>query len=407
MGWIITATLNSALCLTENRGVGNVLPTLDFIPGTTLRGALASRWLSQPGHSPHVQDFKDLFLSEEVSFPNLYSWDYLGRVGVLPLSARSCKYYSGFLFDGQGAHGVRDAVIPWLRYRLGLDPQLDPQILTCGFITGNAEGHCQASLEPLAGYYTLRDNRDFHLRPVAKRLLARTAILETREVARPGALYTLEALNEGQAFAGEWKGQDAVRLKLQALLDADEVLFLGTARSRGLGEVKLGLEKDVTTSQSVKERLLKFNAAIYGGAGQITHFSLTLESDAVLLDDLLGYKSHIEINDLLEVVSNQPEKALLERFVLKEAWCAPQRLSGWQAVWKLPKPEEQAIRRGSVFVYGLKDSKPGASASLLDDEVDQLAKVLEYLEDQGVGERPTEGYGRVRVCHEFHRAGKI
>lgn len=388
MSWKILASLRAPACLVENRNVGNTLPTLDYIPGSTLRGLLAQIYLEQPGHKVDDQ-FQQLFLNDAVSYPDL-----LPRGGrVIPLTALSCKYHPGFLSDAQ--HGVVDAVLPWLRRLYSITAELDPSIRECGY------PNCKAPLDRLGGYYELSDKDEKQV-PVGRRLLARTAILESREVARPGHLYTLEALAEEQEFSGNLRAADDEVSHLKMLLSAQPRGWIGTARSRGLGEVHLSLfqEEDQRRS-SLEKRVTEFNRRLHSDA-KITCFSVTLHSDVILLDELLGFRGELPICDLRAAAGGLPDVSVLNKFAFLTGWTDTRRIAGWQAVWGLPKGEEQALRRGSVFVYALADR----AQNLSDEESKQLLDILSTIEQNGLGERPSEGFGRLRICDEFHWENK-
>jgi CRISPR-associated protein Csx10 len=216
-------------------------------------------------------------------------------------------------------------------------------------------------------------------------------------VVRPGALYTLEVLAEGQEFSGELSAPPEALAKLQSLLTAQPRGWLGTAKSRGLGEVELTLNgAEESPGYPLATRLRKFNEPL-AKDGAVRAFSLTLLSDAILLDELLGYRSQPTLADL-QAAAGIAGPSVLDLFQPLLAWTGSQRVSGWQAAWQLPKPEEQASRRGSVFVFGLKD----AEKNLTTEEEAALLAALNAVEVNGLGERPTEGFGRLRCCHEFH-----
>ncbi|AEB10604.1 RAMP superfamily CRISPR-associated protein [Desulfobacca acetoxidans] len=384
MTWKLTVKLLSPVCLVQNRGVGNTLPTLDYIPGSTVRGLLAQLYLEQPGCSADA-NFRDLFINEVVSYPNLYP----EGAQVIPFSALTCKYHPGF-GTMNDIHGAVDGVLPWLRHQFNSQVPLEELAKVCQW-----EG-CGAPLDRLNGYYLVAGGSERQV-TVKKRLLARTAILETLEVAKSGDLYSLEVLQEGQEFLGDLAAPSDKVQQLLALLATQSRGWLGTARSRGLGEVELSLaEEEDTASYTVGQRLAGFNAGLHQD-GRLRCFNLTLLSDAIVLDELLGYRCQPLIEDL-KLAVGVTGKSVLDEFRLFTAWSGVQRLSGWQAAWKLPKPEEQAIRRGSVFVFGLNR----IDQALDSQQISEVVKILADLERNGLGERPAEGFGRLRVCHEFH-----
>ena len=71
--------------------------------------------------------------------------------------------------------------------------------------------------------------------------------------------------------------------------------------------------------------------------------------------------------------------------------CSNAPVSGWNAALGLPKEDDRAIAAGSVFFF-----------EYLGDNPDSLSQRLKCLESAGLGERRSEGFGRVIVCDPFH-----
>jgi CRISPR-associated protein Csx10 len=65
---------------------------------------------------------------------------------------------------------------------------------------------------------------------------------------------------------------------------------------------------------------------------------------------------------------------------------------GWNSAINLPKPDTWALKRGSVMLF-----RVGAR---VDEQA--LMRRLEQIENEGLGERRAEGFGRVLVCDPFH-----
>lgn len=93
-------TLQSPALLAAAPPASNLTETLDYIPGNTVRGLLARRYLDVKGNADAA--FTELFATGQTRFG---CGQILGAE-VIPLSARSCKYYGGFRRDG--SHGVLD-----------------------------------------------------------------------------------------------------------------------------------------------------------------------------------------------------------------------------------------------------------------------------------------------------------
>lgn len=80
-----------------------------------------------------------------------------------------------------------------------------------------------------------------------------------------------------------------------------------------------------------------------------------------------------------------------DMFALVYQATSTKRVTGWNELWGTPRTNEYAIDTGSVFLF--------ASTVEMND---QLCEALFKLEEDGIGERKAEGFGRVRVSDPFH-----
>jgi CRISPR-associated protein Csx10 len=107
------------------------------------------------------------------------------------------------------------------------------------------------------------------------------------------------------------------------------------------------------------------------GGGRYESIVVTLLSDAVLR----GPEGQIS-TDPVHLFGVKPAKAFLKL----------RMVGGFNRKWGLPLPQALALQAGSVFVYG---------ASEIDEK--HLVKAI----SEGVGERRTEGFGRLAVNWSF------
>ncbi len=269
---------------------------------------------------------------------------------------------------------------------------------------------CRGQREELAGYCAQREDGSYLQPSHARRLITRTAIAGRWETARPGFLYTVEAIEEEQAFTGFIHAEDAAAPALEtALKQAGRAggLRLGLGRSRGLGQVASLLCDRQTGHLGLAEPLEQrwrapdLSHHVRGLPADRFAFSLTLYSDALLLDDYGRYQTGL--ND-----------AALAR-VLRYAGAPPAALAGWTGSiryhwgatearpvynwrfapgWSKRTAEELAVARGSVFVLTAARSEEAAVLAL-----------LRRLEAAGIGRRRAEGFGQVIAGHPWHREG--
>jgi CRISPR-associated protein Csx10 len=411
---LLSATSLSPVAVSSRHKVaGDVPGTLHYLPGSAIRGALATNFM-RAGGDEKKDEFLRLFLSDEVRFGNLYP----GKNGKpLPLTAWTCKLRPGFTHDN--GHGVWDLLLGLAAKRVfGKDINAPVCRENHARSDQRGSGDGQVDLERFTGFYSYDrfNSYDSEIGAWRKsgtdtRILARTSICSPLGTAKYGQLYSLEALEEGQLFWGYIYCRDDVESKLQSLFfperrsDGQEgrLLFLGTARNRGLGKVELyelSYAEDVNlygrNPADLKKRLQTFNENLRSHAVESdkkTYFSLTLDSDVILQDDLLRYMSYLDPRAMREDLRSRTgeDHKWLERVELVLQVSSTRRLSGWNEKHGLPKDEALAVSMGSVFLYRYDGD---------DDET--LVSGLQELEKEGLGQRRNEGFGYVCVCDPFH-----
>ncbi|NER51064.1 MAG: CRISPR-associated RAMP protein Csx10 [Symploca sp. SIO1A3] len=169
---------------------GSVSEAGDYIPGSVIRGAIASVIIQQSNLQNHDltatnNDFQSLFLNESAAiFRNAYPApsDQEAKIKVLPATALTSKTNPGFKPKG---YGVFDTLIDRFcaeSYGYPYDPNC-PQ-----------DG---GRVEPYKGFYS-KQNSKYCPHSVTKRLLTRVGINRRRVTAEEQILYSLEVLNETQ-----------------------------------------------------------------------------------------------------------------------------------------------------------------------------------------------------------------
>jgi CRISPR-associated protein Csx10 len=107
---------------------------------------------------------------------------------------------------------------------------------------------------------------------------------------------------------------------------------------------------------------------------------MTLASDVLVLDPLLRWGLQLDGSTLAEVG--------LSGATLVYHTASMRRVTGWNGLWGLPRDDALAIGMGSVFLVRF-EQEPDVSALL-------------RLQEEGIGERKAEGFGRVTVADPFH-----
>jgi len=365
----ISLIAKSPYSMSASRDVGNLQKTLDFIPGTSLRGVFARLWLETTRLD---NDFREMFTSEKVSFSNLYIKDSK----PIPMSASSCKYCGGFLGD-KDRHGVVDILLPLIREKEN-HMDIPDKCLHCQFTEVSVK--CLSPMKKIKGYYAihLSDNSLSRIQ-VDRRLIYRTAISPLTETALDNTLYSLEVVEKGQTFTGEiFFFEDRLFNIFTAFIENHESLFVGADKSSGLGKFDI---LSVSETKRVAEnemmaRIEEFNRKLAIKSSR-AYFSVTLQSDAITTDRYMRYKSFVDKEDTgisgAEFVLGIAETRIVQ---------------GWNALTKLPREDTLAIEKGSVFVFSVND---------IESAMDSLLK----LEVSGIGRRRGEGFGRVTICAPF------
>lgn len=211
---------------------------------------------------------------------------------------------------------------------------------------------------PPPGAFCWRDEDDVWLCDPDRHVCVHNAS-EDRNVKGKGksVVYRYEAIAEGAAFGGVILAEDAGDLEvLRQLLDQVEV-SVGGSRSAGYGRVRIGDLKIVEDWREYDpDEDLEDEIVI-----------VTLLSDAILRD-----KNGQPTTDLHGVLPWRHLRAYREVRVV----------GGFNRKWGLPLVQMPALEAGSVYVYRASEVDPA---------------YLKRLELEGIGERRTEGFGRIAV----------
>jgi len=398
-----------------------------YIPGSTLMGCLASAHRLLRGDQE--TQFVEFFLSDKVRYPNLYPASFknsrmqeaFSPLYCIPRTAQTCKRFGGFLplrdddrDDDDERHGVRDSLFDWAIFAL-LDKaeQSTTDEERGQIISSLQESHsrfctCCEPLDSFDGFYRWEDG-DCAIATPKTRLITRTGINRKYGIVEEKILYNREVYEEENSFFGVIQAEDDVAKDLQdfiwnkgseenILLLLTEFARLGTARTRGFGRIEfqmMSVEDVQDRFEAFEERLRLFDKALRDRAKAFEHplfyIALTLHAPTILYDELLRYEGIISGERLaaLAGLSENPFELLYHSASVR-------RMMNWQELWGLPRKHEYALDAGSVFLFAV--TRP------LDDT---LAHALFTLEEQGIGQRRAEGFGRICISDPFHREGNL
>ncbi|MFW5961166.1 MAG: hypothetical protein ACOCP7_01815 [Desulfohalobiaceae bacterium] len=345
--------------------------TVDYLAGSTLRGALAGLHLRTGGHAEDP-GFQSLFGPKGPNFPDLQPVSDPGLdASVLPLTAVSCKRFPGFAADG--GHGVRDSLaMTALNRQTG---QGVPEFWKCPV--------CGHTCVPFSGYYV----PDQHTKEQPTVVLQRhTGIDRATGTVAQRIFYASQVLREEdqsgnpQYFAGRIFADETQYQALQELL-ARGPLFAGADRVRGLGEMEVSVQEgdpvEVDAGAWSQAWTDYYTRTIGQEPAPGIYFSIILTSPAVLVDRFLRPSA--------ELYLDFPDLTLVGKVAKKTT------VRGWQLAWGLPKPDDTALAAGSTFLFRYQGQ-----------DISGLNKYLTQLARQGIGLRRQEGLGGVSICDPVH-----
>jgi hypothetical protein len=400
----LNLTLLSPTCIAQRpTSPGQFIETLSYLTGTVIRGGIATYWLAGRRYeeldSEEQEQFHRLFLSGAVRFGNAWPVYQAAdskeerQTWIVPRTAWTSKDNSGWQSDDnknkQGA-GVHDA-LPVLLHE-----------------TSPYWGQWEDWDRLGQDFVSQRGRRWSSISP-RRRLISRTALLHNdkelspcmRGVAADGQLFQLEALETGQSFRCVIDGPAELMDTLQKSgVQSDMILSIGQGRSRGLGQVHVrrgeAPRADVRSVDSLKPAVQAFTQWVSNQGTGETHWyylPVTLESDLIARDRyLLPSSSGNPAETLwryLPTVDPAQQHMVLYTAVQSTRW-----LGGWDELRRMPRPPQLAVQQGSVWVYRI---------PARDEVLDAALRWWLQAEINGLGERRSEGFGRVRLLHPLHR----
>lgn len=391
--------------------------TTQAIPGTTVFGCLAAAYrIMRPEDET---GFSEFFLQERLSIPYLYparfgATTFENNLPVLPLprTAQTCKRFPGFRplhaeKDDEERHGIRDSLFDWGILAL-LEREKKHTIATLLRVPDVHKDCqvCKQAMDHVSGYYRCAGNNPGQRMQsrVETHLQTRVGINRAWGVAEESILYNREVFDETMRFWGEILVPDELHQPFSAFLqeaDEEDILRIGTGRTRGLGRVQIVKQplpemrrEDLT---AFAQRLTAFSDVLKDLAREAGvesadpfYFAITLRSATVLRDEFLRYKTTLDTSTLADALD-------LEASLFSRIYQASevQRISGWNEIWGTPRSHDYALTMGSTFLF--------ACRCPLDAE---LSQKLYALEEHGLGQRHSEGFGRISLSDPFHQQGE-
>jgi CRISPR-associated protein Csx10 len=331
----------------------NTASSLDYLPGSMLRGAIIGKYMRERGHKKidaGEPEKRRLFFDGTTRYLNAYPLVLERRSLPVPFSWYRVKDEEDTAYDFSLSKNIEKK--QWVKIPFPF----------CVFPNDMDDDKA----------YLIRPEQRLSIH-IARNRRKGTAYKKTGTL--PGenmdALFRYRSLAEGQHFKGVIIcGADEDVELFKELMQGE--MFIGKSSRAGYGRIGFS---NVRCCRSPDWREVPMQLESEGNK-----ICFTLASDALIRDDQ-GQFSLSPI-DLIKTIEEQLGVSLeLEASYLRE-----QLIGGFNRKWGLPLPQAQAFAMGSVFVC----NKP-------DCDFQKLKNKLEKLEVTGIGMRRIDGYGRVLV----------
>jgi len=324
--------------VTALEGDPNSAVAFDYIPGSVIRGMMIGLFTRHNG----VQELdasdtakRRTFFSEDVQYLNAYP--VIGGTRALPVP--------------KSWHVQKGDSAPIYDFAWEVNHPENPKGVG-GFAVADAEVVTKAVEERFIAVHTQRDRQ------------------KGRSVQGSGAVYRYDSLAAGQTFAGAILCEnDADAEWLSQFIYNGMEAQIGGARSAGYGRVKF-------------EQV----SLLDGWTKEASHFKdgdplvITLLSDTILRN--LSGEYEPNLSTLCNALARRLNIDLAFLGEVSQAYLETTLVGGFNRKWGLPLPQTAALRMGSTIVF--------TGHSLTQAHVNALIR-------WGIGERRTEGFGRMGV----------
>ncbi len=341
-------TLEEPVLVTALEGDPNTATSFSYLPGSVLRGAIIGRYMRQ-------KQLKRLDDTDET-------------VCRLFLNGQT-RYLNGYLVDREQQRSL-PRPLSWQQEKdkQRVETEDNPACLV-DFAYEKPDDDEQWKVPKKPFFNLTKTSGKVRWLSPDKTLAVHTQRdpIKGRSTTEQGAVYQYEALAAGQTFAAVILCGEADVETLSRLLNGR--YNLGGSRGAGYGRVQF----QTVSAKNDREIPVEMDVESNG------RFLVTCLSDVILQDKQGQLQANAE---LVKAALERKLKCELRWFESDQpvAFMNATHLGGFNRKWGLPLPQVKAISMGSVFVF---------------DPPDCTIEQLQTIEDEGIGLRRTEGFGRL------------
>jgi CRISPR-associated protein Csx10 len=355
---------------TSLQGDPNSDVSFSYIPGSMIRGVLISRYLN---------DLKRCGLRETDDLLDIKNFPDVKRL----FFDGSTRYLNAYLYSNE--QEKRTLPVPRsLLKRKGDEVTESTDIIIYDFSW--EQDTEDTSYKSLNESFCTVDNDNVILHKEKRRINIHNMRdrKRGRGIEGSGAVFRYEALDAGQTFQGVilCDNPDDVA-KIKPLLEPKDI-WLGGSQSAGYGHTQIIPIKDPEDSDTWYEVVTDPE---YREDREL--LCITLLSDLILRDrcgqyivippQLIPGEGEREVDPLTQLL----EQLLEVKLEPQSSFISNLVVGGFNRKWGLPLPQVPALAAGSVFIFNYEGEL----------NIDQIRT----LENQGIGERRIDGFGRVAV----------
>ena len=169
----------------------------------------------------------------------------------------------------------------------------------------------------------------------------------------------------------------------EGLIEKNEkyTIYLGKLKKKGFGKASIIFKDYNVTKESIVSRIDKFNKNIPENEKEELS-NKTLITFDLQSDMLLPYTDIYDAQEQFKILANLSDNF---KFNYSRSFVNTSKLEGYNLINNIRKIDELIFNRGSVFTFEVDNYK---------DELELLNKI----EEEGIGLRKNEGFGRVKIC---------
>lgn len=287
-----------------------------------------------------------------------FSFAYLMESTPAPFTARVCK-------KEEESHPLQDILIP----------SDNPRIVCHDCPDG------EGRMESLKGFVRMIDQDTWKRIKVQKQLSTHTSILAESQTAREHTLFSINSICSGQSF---YMTIDDCGT---GLTEQFQTIYIGKYSSNGYGKIRF-TEMPAESDKPLSERVEAFQ---------------TKANNDSLLSVLFLSDMRIAVPQGKQLIRSEWEKLIFGSedlpFTLDKIFTETTLYSGYNTARKWGKWRDAVpdllLKMGTSLLLKIKDGQRDAALAL-----------LEKLEETGIGERCSDGYGQIEVCHKLHTIGR-